>query len=150
MGGPDNTFQWFNSSNNPLATSSLLVLFNVAATDGGEYRCEVSNSAGSSSATITIFISPYFIIQPQNTTGRNGSTVILTCVAEAFPSPTFQWRRADGKTIRNTVTGQNSEMLMFPSLEFGDEGCYYCTVASMGVVISSEVATLSGSCSFLS
>ena len=70
--------------------------------------------------------------------------VTLTCEAEAFPSPTYLWHRADGMVIRNTVTGQNSAMLMFPSLEFGDEGSYYCSATSIGVMRLSQFVTLSG------
>ena len=149
MGGPGNIFQWFNNSNILLTTSSLLVLPNVTTADGGEYRCVVSNAAGTSKATTSIFISPYFTTQPQDTAGMNGSTVTLICEAEAFPSPTYQWSRVDGMTIRNAVTGENSSVLMFSSLEFGDEGLYHCSATSKGMVIQSQFATLSGKALFL-
>ena len=143
MGGPDNSFQWFfRGSSLSGQTSSNLTLLSVSATDGGAYTCVVSNLAGDNNATTTVFISPYFTSQPQAVGGANGSMVTLTCEAEAFPAPTYQWSRVDGGTIRPDVTGQDSTMLMFNPLMFGDEGDYICTATSDGNPIQAQTATL--------
>ena len=144
MGGPGNTFRWLNSANSPLSTNSTLTLVNVLASDGGTYTCEVTNDGGTDTATTSIFISPYFTSQPQAVGGANGAMVTLTCVAEAFPSPTYQWSRVDGGAISTAATGQNSSMLVFNPLAFGDEGEYVCNATSMGVTTQSQPATLSG------
>ncbi len=145
MGGPANTAQWLNSSNSPVSTSTLLTLTNVTAADGGMYACAVYNAAGTSNATTSVFIAPYFTSQPQDLGGASGTMVTLTCEAEAFPGPTsYQWSRVDGRAIRTQVRGQNSTMLIFDPLVFGDEGDYFCTATSMGMTTQSQSATISG------
>ena len=55
-GGPDNTFSWFKNS--ILLQESFYNILNITAVnaaDGGLYRCEVNNTAGNSSANITIY-----------------------------------------------------------------------------------------------
>ncbi len=145
MGGPDNTFRWLDSSNSPVSTSAMLILTNVMATDGGVYTCEVNNTAGTSSDITSVSISPYFTSQPQAMGGNNGTMVTLTCEAEAFPAPTYQWSRVDGGTIRTEVMGQDSTVLVFDPLLFGDEGDYFCTAISNGDEAQSENVTVTGS-----
>ncbi len=143
MGGPDNTFQWLLNEAERASESSL-ILQSVRAVDGGVYTCVVSNAAGTSNATTSIFISPYFTSQPQAMGGANDTVVTLTCEAEAFPAPTYQWSQADGGMIRTGVMGQTTALLMFDPLLFRDEGDYVCNATSMGVTIQSQPATLSG------
>ena len=144
MGGPDNVFQWMDSSNAVVESSSTLTLANVTATDGGEYTCMVSNAGGVSSASTSVFISPYFIVEPQDVGGASGTMVTLTCMAEAFPAPTYQWSRVGMATISSTATGESSETLVFNSLAVGDEGDYICNATSNGISVQSQPATLSG------
>ena len=121
---------------------------NVSASDGGMYTCEVTNDGGTDTATTSVLISPYFTSQPQAVGGANGTMATLTCEAEAFPNPTYQWFRTNG-TIGATVTGQASSSLVFSSLQFGDEGDYFCNATSNGLTIQSDSATLSGKNSLL-
>ena len=145
LGGPDVTFQWLINGSNILGeTSSSLSLFNVNASTGGEYTCVVSNQAGNDSACTSVFISPYFIVQPESTGGSNGSIVMLMCEAEAFPAPTYQWIH-EGEMIRSDLRN-GSEVLTFDPLQFGDEGFYICNVTSGESSHLSEVVTLSGMC----
>ena len=52
MGGPDNTFQWScNGQDLSGETSPSLTIANITASDGGNYRCKVSNRAGFGSST---------------------------------------------------------------------------------------------------
>ena len=55
-GGPDNMFSWFKD--NILlqeSTDNILAIAAVNAADGGLYECVVDNTAGNSSANITIY-----------------------------------------------------------------------------------------------
>ena len=144
MGGPDNAFQWMDGSNTVVESSSTLTLANVTAANGGEYICMVSNVGGVSSASTSVFISPYITMDPQDVGGANGTMVTLTCMAEAFPAPTYQWSRVGMATISSTATGESSETLVFNSLAVGDEGDYICNATSNGISIPSQPATLSG------
>ena len=149
MGGPDNTFQW-SFGETVVANSSMLTRQNVTAADGGSYVCMVTNDGGTDTATTSVFIAPYFVSQPQDVRGANGTSVTLACQAEAFPSPTYQWSRIDGRMIRTEVMGQDSEMLMFAPLMFGDEGNYFCTAMSSQISLPSQNVTLTGKSAHLS
>ena len=53
---PDNMFSWFkNSIYLDGNTESILNITDVTADDGGLYECVVNNTAGNSSANITIY-----------------------------------------------------------------------------------------------
>ena len=145
LGGPDNIYQWqFNGEDIVGENSTVLTLSNVTASIGGEYSCVVTNRAGNDTASTFVFVSPYFVTQPVNTEGSNGSAINLTCQAEAFPEPDYQWRRVDGKEIRDELMGVNSMSLLFNPLLFGDEGEYYCAVTSRNISIGSDTATITG------
>ena len=143
IGGPENAFQWlFDGEALAGENSPTLILSNVNATDGGVYSCMVSNAAGNSTDDTTVFIAPYFITQPVDTFGSNGTVVVLMCEAEASPSPQYQWSRGDSRAIRN---GINTSTLTFDPVMFGDEGDYICTAdnsaQSSQVTIASKIET---------
>ncbi len=143
LGGPGNGYQWqINGSDIMNETSSQLILSSAAVSTGGEYICSVNNTAGMDNASTYLFISPNITTQPTSMNATNGSTISLTCVAEAFPFPEYQWGRDDGREIRNDITGQNSTFLTFSSLVFGDEGDYYCNMISGNSRVQSEVITI--------
>ena len=144
VGGPDNTYQWqANDTDITGETMENLTLTNVDASTGGMYTCVVTNVAGSDFASIFLFITPYFITEPVNEETSDGSSVILECFAEAFPSPEYLWARTDGAPIRGELM-INSANLNFDPVLFGDEGDYYCNVTSRDEVAHSLDATLTG------
>ena len=120
----------------------MLTLSIVNASIGGEYSCVVTNRAGNDMASTFVFVSPYFVAQPVNTEGSNGSAINLTCRAEAFPEPEYQWGRVDGAEIRNQIMGINSTVLHFDPLLFGDEGGYNCTAVSGIASVQSQLAII--------
>ena len=145
QGGPNNMFQWQKDGQELFGESqSTLTLTTVNATDGGLYTCAVTNAAGNDSSDITLNISPYFIVQPNDTLTNNGDSLTLTCGAEGFPDPVYQWFRNDNEMVRSNLTGDNSSMLLFDPVLFGDEGDYYCTATSNGISVNSTTATLTG------
>ena len=142
LGGPGNTYQWqFNGSNIQGQVSKMLVLNNVQVADGGIYTCLVQNAAGNDSASTFLNITVRFLSQPESVFVVSGATVSLTCDTEAFPIPTYQWGRADDKTIRDSII-TNRRMLLFEPVQFGDEGDYYCNASSSDVTLRSEDATV--------
>ena len=63
-GGPNNMFRWYKDSNYLGNTNSFFNIPAVTAADGGVYECVVNNTAGNSSASITIYGRSYL---PLNT-----------------------------------------------------------------------------------
>ena len=153
MGGPNNTFEWtFNGSApmdaNITSTSleSTLTISNVTASDGGEYTCTVSNLAGNASNSSTLYVSPYIVTNPvQILLAINDTTMeVLECVAEAFPSPTYTWRKLTGPGSPMVVV-QDSGLgtLMLSSIgEFEGYGTYICAASSNGLMVNSSVSTV--------
>ena len=59
-GGPDLEYNWSRSDTNKFSddiatNSSTLIITHINTLDGGDYTCTVSNDAGSSSYSITIY-----------------------------------------------------------------------------------------------
>jgi hypothetical protein len=69
--------------------------------------------------------------------------VRLTCVAEAFPNPEYLWVRADGETIRDDIL-TNASSLMITSIEYGDQGGYFCNASAREETAVSQVAVITG------
>ena len=152
QGGPGNTFQWF--FNGSLATNgqtsfspaeSNYTISNVSASDGGQYTCVVSNAAGNSSETTTLFVSPYIITDPATTLlSSNGSLQQLECEAEAFPAPTYTWTKLTGPNSPMVVFESNSSGLLMLQTVFNSEGTYVCATFSRGVTVNSSESTVYG------
>ena len=123
------------------ATSPVLTVPNVQASEGGEYTCVVSNLAGSDGASTFLYVSPYFTVQAVDRPTSYGELISLPCEAEAFPSVEYEWVRADGGAIRDSIV-TNTSMLVIESVMFGDEGNYICLASSLDVTIQSQAATL--------
>ncbi len=112
------------------------------ASDGGEYTCVVFGSGSNVSESVSVFISPYFLVEPQDIIGSTGSSMELLCAAEAFPSPS-QWVKQD-ESIRESLTMSSSGNLLFNPLLFGDEGRYFYNVSSHEYFLQSDVVTVFG------
>ena len=53
-GGPQLEYSW-TFSDSEVASTPILTIDNVNASNGGEYTCNVTNEAGSESDTITVY-----------------------------------------------------------------------------------------------
>ena len=148
--GPDNVFQWQkNGADLPGENQTTLQLTDIDAADGGEYTCVVSNAAGSDNINKTLYIRPYFTTQPMSVSTEAGQNETLTCEAEGFPEPTIQWFYDVRADFGMNVTGMDTCNLMFTSVQFGDEGDYYCTAISNGESTNSSTIILTGDLSLL-
>jgi len=149
LGGPNLFFQWqVNGSYLERENSPSLLLTNVNASNGGEYTCVVFGSGTNVSEGVFVFISPYFLVEPENIAGSNGSSAKLLCAAEAFPSPSYQWVKQD-ESIRESLAISSSGDLLFNPLLFGDEGRYICNVSSQESFLASNVVTVFGKVTFI-
>ena len=146
FGGPGNIYWWqVNGTDISGENSSILIISNIEASDGGIYSCVVSNGAGEESAETFVYVYPYFVSQPSDQQTSNGSTVVFNCDAEGFPSPDVLWQRVDGKSIRDEIV-VTRKVLNISSVHYGDEGEYYCTAVELGIMIQSRQTLITGIC----
>ncbi|XP_065904165.1 hemicentin-1-like isoform X3 [Dysidea avara] len=124
-GGPNNVFEWRRQgvviSNDP-----VLLIPMVTGSDGGVYRCTVSNAAGSDTATTTVIVSPQGSVSvspPGNILTAVNIKVTLTCIAQGGPNNMFKWRRQG-------VVISNDPVLSIPMVTGSDGGVYQCTVSN--------------------
>ena len=140
QGGPSNMFQWQNNDVN--LTNETSEILNITGSDGGGvYTCVVSNDAGRDMDNFTVNIIPEFI---QPLIGYNAEVDTyrtLECNVTAFPAPTYQWYKVGGELGVN-VSGENTAVLRFDPVQYGDEGDYYCQATSGSITITSDNATL--------
>ena len=143
-GGPNNTYQWLeNGVILHGQNSDTLTRPNVTASTGGVYTCMISNIAGSHNASTFVFISPHFINHPLSEEASVGSAVLLICDVASFPSPDYLWQRLDGMNISNDIV-TNERNLNISSVQYGDEGGYFCTASAGEVSVQSQIAIVTG------
>jgi hypothetical protein len=146
MGGPNNAYQWqVDGTNLDNETLPMLVILNITADNGGEYTCVVSNLAGSHSTSTFLFVHPYFLSHPGDVQVSLGSLLLLTCDAVGFPSPEYLWQRVDEMYIISDADIDGRVLNI--TVEFGDEGEYYCIALGRGLSVQSQNAIVTGTVS---
>ena len=145
-GGPNNTFRWvrgtpsFGSDTITLSdfdslevvgTEPQLTLTMVNGSTGGQYTCVVFNDAGYGNDTVTLYVSPRILKQPKDQFVQNGVKVTLTCIADSFPAPTYQWERWNmSYLIVESLNGETNTTLVFESIKHEEYGRYRCVVTT--------------------
>ena len=161
-GGPYNQHRWIEGELNlpsPVTVASvdalstvvsnttILSLDEVIGSSGGVYTCIAINDAGSDNASVTLYVSPEILQDPMNEYVQDGDTVTLTCEADSFPSPDYQWE------IMNMLLGEfepidreTNTTLVFDYIDYEDYGTYRCevTTPTINEVITSEEAVITG------
>ena len=169
-GGPENTIVWIRGSDvgsssgsgSPgefdstaflqqlvnISTGPNLTISSINATqDGGMYTCVVVNQAGQDSANVTLYVRPLIVDQPQDQFTRQGDSVTLSCRADSFPSPLYQWEKYNTTSESYyQLPGETNRTLVFSSVEFNDFGDYRCvaTAPVIGDTDTSDNATITG------
>ena len=135
MGGPNSTFQWVKNGN-VVGNDNILNLVAINASFGGIYSCIVNNSAGTDSASTTLYVAPYIVIplEKQILVAVDGSSLNISCDTAGFPSPMVTWMNMLNMEVSST------SQLMFNPISFGSEGVYHC-VASAVINRTSFTAT---------
>ena len=159
-GGPNNTFYWVNGGLSSVDTSDLpnslynvlafdndtLTLDNVIGSSGGDYTCVVFNDAGFDIASVTLYISPEILLEPMNVYTDDNELVMLTCEADSFPPPEYQWQMMEAQF--DDLVGEINSTLVFDPVDFSDFGTYRCvvttpiineTVMSAGAIITGKL-----------
>lgn len=148
QGGPNNEYEWLFDGT-VISFTSTLTISSVDVSDGGVYTCTVRNPGGDDSESANLLVTPYNVIIRSPFTNQtvslletvNGMREVLTCEAQAFPSPTFSWMKLSGPGSPQTVS--RNATLSFSPINFGDEGDYSC-IADNGDQTNSAIVTVHG------
>ena len=147
-----------NISNAILVNDSVLSLNNITgAMDGGSYTCLVINEAGVGRQETILYVRPMITQQPMDTIANNGTMVTLTCIADSFTAPEYQWEFMNRTTEQfETIEGETSTELSFSMIAYEEYGMYQCVVFAevvdedgmtmITVNVTSEPALITGMC----
>ena len=183
LGGPNNTFIWvrsdeldeiFQSYIQPLLSTpvdvsdiiselsdiilengTILFIESINATlNGGSYECVVINEAGLGRNDTTLYVRPVITEQPMDVETEVDNIVTLSCIADSFPAPEYQWEmmnRTSGEFEQ--IDGETNTTLVFNYIGYDDYGRYRCVVSVpfLGSTITSDNVTITGKklCYFL-
>ena len=111
-----------------VGTLPELTLINITAPmHGGTYDCVVINDAGIGFDSGTLYVHPAFVQDPMDTQTRVNETISLTCLAESFPYPTYQWQMMNRSSgYYEDIPGENETVLTLSQVQLDDIGRYRC------------------------
>ena len=138
-------------SDSILINSSSLTIDSVNGTnDGGSYTCLVINEAGVGREDTILYVRPVITEQPMDVNAENGSRVVLTCIANSFPEPEYQWERLNSSGHFEPIYQETEITLVFDPVKFSDVGTYRCVVTTpiIDVTVISNQALLTSKNSF--
>jgi len=117
------------------ATATLTVNTVTLAMNGTQYRCIVTNAAGSVTtdpATLTVNATPVFTKQPANQIAAANQTATFTIVATGGPTPAYQWQSSPDGIAWTNILGitATTATLTLDAVTVGMNGTLYRCVAT--------------------
>ena len=127
-------------------TSATLTFRGIGTNNDYQYRCVVTNAAGSvisEAATLTVLPKPVITTQPEDFTVALGQYATFTVEATG-DELSYQWQyRKPGQELWCKWEGRTSATLTFRGTTFNNDYQYRCVVTNAtGSVVRSEAATL--------
>lgn len=77
-----------------------------------------------------LYINPNILEDPEDENALAGENVTLTCAAEGFPAPSYQWQRYTSAGTFENLSEETSPNLTFTPVNFSDSGQYRCIATS--------------------
>ena len=161
-GGPYNQHRWIEGEltlsspvtiesvddlNTVVSNTTILSLDEVIGSSGGVYTCIAINDAGSDNASVTLYVSPEILQDPENVYVKDGDTVTLTCIGDSFPYPDYQWELMNMSTGEfEPIYWEMKNILVVDLIDYEDYGTYRCEVTTpiINEIITSEEAVITG------
>ena len=145
------SYQWRKDGLNiPGATSAILVLTAIKATDFGTYSVTITSPTGTLTSTGAVLSraadpveAPVITRDPANVTINLGSSLILSVAATGSPAPTYQWQ-FNGASI----PGANAATLVLTDVIAAQAGTYNVVATNSGGSATSKSATVATSSGF--
>ncbi len=95
-------------------------------------------------------MSPIILTQPTDQIVQNGDEVTLTCEADSFPEPEYQWEKLNIElAMFESILDETNNTLVFDTIEHTDIGSYRCVVTTPIIdeqLTSNEAIVLSKLC----
>ena len=129
-----------NDTNSPFVVTNgmTLTIMDVQPEDGGVYLCVSDNPLITEFGFAILYVSPNVTQQPMEMFVEEGDSVVLTCFAEGFPTPTYTWEKMNMTTgIFEMLVGETESTLSFDPVQYSDFGRYRC-VATIDVNVSNS------------
>ena len=125
-----------------------LTISSINATqDGGGYDCLVINEAGAEQNTSTLYVRPVITEQPDDQYVVDGQTITLSCRADSFPAPEYQWEMMNRTTrMFESIENATDPTYIISSISYYDYGKYRCVATANGIAenATSEPALITG------
>ncbi|XP_055017752.1 hemicentin-1 [Boleophthalmus pectinirostris] len=116
----------------------------VQEVDAGQYTCVASNSAGTSTGTVTLVVGipPLFSEAPADMMVRVGENITLSCAARGVPRPTVTWYTPDSRPLLTNAQSRTKLLengqLQIHSVWLDHEGVYTCEAKNQFGTIKAE------------
>jgi hypothetical protein len=131
-------------------TAASFTIASIQFSDTGSYSCRVTNTDGAILSvpvrvTVTAAPTPPVITaggQPRDTMVLEGAPWSMAVTAAGEPTLAYQWYK-DSVIPADTVTGQRSRIISFPSARLSDAGNYRCVISNTFGACTSNAAALS-------
>ena len=171
QGGPRNMFRWIKGNftdpnlSAPLdvddfladldnITSDYFLSFTVSggAADGGYYICIAVNEAGYDTDNVTLYVSPAITLNPVDQYAHPGDTVTISCLADSYPPPTYQWQRWNTATnMYENIDGETMTSYTIDDIDYDQFGLYRCAVTTPTIneMTFSQPALITGKLQFI-
>ncbi|MBI5383510.1 MAG: lamin tail domain-containing protein [Verrucomicrobia bacterium] len=134
------SYQWrLNGTDIPNATGASYFRINATAADAGDYSVVITNivsSVVSTTATVTVYLRPLILVQPQSQSAFAGSNVTYSIIATSSTTLRYQWH-FNGTNLLNAT---NSTLLL-TSAQAGHVGTYDVLVSDNYGSVLSDPAT---------
>ena len=143
---PLDVSQFLSDLNNITSDYSLALNVTGGAADGGEYTCVVVNEAGYDTDNVTLYVSPVIRTNPAPQYAHPGDTVTISCVADSYPPPNYQWQMMNTSGKFEDIDGATMLSYTISDIDYDDYGMYRCCVTTpiIDEVIYSQPALITG------
>ena len=116
---------------------------------GAVYDCVAIIDNDAFTKTVTVRVAPAIVEHPMDQRVSRGDNVTLTCRAESYPQPTYQWEKFNTSSDSyEELVGETSASLMFDEIQNDQFGVYRCiatnTIEMTEYQVESNNATITG------
>ena len=94
----------------------------------------------------TLYVSPVITTNPAPQYAHPGDTVTISCEADSYPPPNYQWQRMNKATGFGNIDGSMMPSYTISDIDYDNFGMYHCAVTTPVIdeTIYSQPALITG------